>query len=134
MADDAIGARLLRLSAHKLTHTRARTCTHTYTHAHTYTHILTHTHTNAQWFEVWRGRIEEAVAKGQRLQVFFFAGRVGEGGCAYSAAVCLRVRVRIRVRIRGCCCALWFAYAGGTNDVHACAPCCLITSPLLRHA
>ena len=33
----------------------------------------------SQWFELWRHHIKTAVARGQRLQVFYFEGMVGRG-------------------------------------------------------
>ena len=35
-----------------------------------------------KWFETWRQHVEEAVARKQRLQVFFSEGCVGQGTCA----------------------------------------------------
>ena len=32
-----------------------------------------------KWFEIWRGHVKKALSLGQRLQVYFFEGRVGQG-------------------------------------------------------
>jgi hypothetical protein len=32
-----------------------------------------------QWFQLWREHLKKAVSLNQRLQVFFFEGRVGKG-------------------------------------------------------
>jgi hypothetical protein len=32
-----------------------------------------------RWFELWRRHVDEAVAKGQQLQVYYFNGRIGAG-------------------------------------------------------
>ena len=49
-----------------------------------------------RWFQLWRQHVETAVANQQRLQVFYFEGKVGEGGSAwvwlYECGGC-RVRV-----------------------------------------
>ena len=36
-------------------------------------------HLDANQFELWRERIDEAVAQGQRLQVFYFEACIGKG-------------------------------------------------------
>ena len=35
-----------------------------------------------KWFELWRGHVRKAVALGQRLQVYYFEGRKGQGKVA----------------------------------------------------